>query len=169
MGAVTVVASKSPADLVQLRFYILSIEETNLRQDGTIQEEICLVPGPSHGRNCSFSSECGRGLVPLVYIRLYEDIARQNQVVVCLEGVGLGNIIIRCDGRRNAVDMGSKTLVVGDLGQSLVFCQLGLDVLCPSFLAKSLGLGDAWGSVLGCIGPGGCQDLLVDLLIVWAG
>lgn len=167
MSVVTVVSPKSLADLLQLRFHVLDIEKAELGQNGAIEEEVRLVPSPSEGRNRSFSSECGRGLVPFVCVWLDEDIARQKQIVVCLSRVGLGKVIIRRDGGRNPVNMRSKSLVVFRLGKNLVLAQGRLDVLCPSLLAKSLGLCDARCSVLGCIRPGGCQNLLVDRLIVW--
>lgn len=166
MGVIAVVSSKPLSNFLQLRLDIFDVEEAKLGQDGAVQEEVGLVPSPGNGGNRGLSSEGRRSLVSLVDIRLHKDVAWQNQVVVCLDGVGLGDVIIRREGSRNAVDMRSKGLVVFVLDKSLIPAQPGLDGLCPLFLAKSLSLCNTRSAVFGCIGPSGCDDFLIDLLIV---
>lgn len=169
LSVTRVVPAKSLAYLLQLGLNVLRVYKTKLRPDSTVEEQVSLVPRPHGGRNGGLSCESRCCTIALLHIGLDKHITRQKQVVVCLQGVCPSNVIIWCNSGRDLFDMRRQILIILDLGKGLILDQLGLDIILPPGLAESLGLRDAGAAVLGGVGPCGCQNPLVDRVVVWAG
>ena len=159
-------ATQPLADLDQLGLNILDIDDSDLRPNSTIQEDVCLVPGPE---SRGYSSRCSkrRGFqVSVLYIRLDILIRWQQEVVVCLERVCPCDFIVGTDGGRDLVDVRADALVIPLLGQLLTLNDLRLDCLFPLRLAECLRLLDPRSTILLRVLPTWGDDLLVYSLIV---
>ena len=116
MGVVAVVPTQPLSDLDELWLDILDVDNSKLRPYCAVQEHIRLVPRPRGGGNSRFESEGGRDDVALQRIRLNELVARQQQLVVGLQGIGPGDVVVWPDGGRQLVDVRAELLIVLGLG-----------------------------------------------------
>lgn len=155
-------ATKTLANLEQLRLDILSVDDPQMGHDGSIEEETSLVPGPAGRGHHGAGGECRDGLVGLVEVGLDGVVRGHDSAMVGLQSVGARNLVVWGGGSGKLLDMGTHALFVMGLCKLLVLDKLGLKGLFPLRLGVAVGLLDSGLHVC----QGGSNGLLVDDMVV---